>query len=177
MKESRYARGAGRVALVAMLSALALIGLFAASVLPTGQLGMTAAAGILPALALISGGPAAGLMCYGAAGLLALVLIPDKGAALLFLLFFGLYPLVKHWIERLGRLILEWIVKLLVCNAALLLFWTLLQSLLLGQLPDAFGSLMIFWPAGNLCFVLYDLGLARLLALYYSRVHRAVFRR
>ena len=177
MEGKRYAGGAGRIALGAVFSALGLLLLYAASVTPSGQLGMTAAAGIFPAAALISGEGPAGWLCFAATGILAFFLIPDKGCALLYLIFFGFYPVLKHYIEKLKKLPLEWFFKLVVCNGVLAVFWFLLRAVLLKQLPAVFDSLWLFWIAGNLSFVLYDLGFSRLMSFYLVRIHRAISRK
>lgn len=70
---------------------------------------------------------AAGYLCWAASALLGLFLLPDKGVALLYLIFLGLYPVVKNNIEGLRRLPLEWLCKLACFNAALSLFWFALR--------------------------------------------------
>ena len=82
--------GASRVALVGVLAALSLIALYLSAVSPTARMGIVAIAGLFPAGAVVSAGLKAGFFCYGAAGLLGLLLVPDKANALLYLLFFGL---------------------------------------------------------------------------------------
>ena len=109
MARSGAGKGAGRAALVGVLSALSLVFLYASALVPTGQMGVVAVAGLMVAAAVVSGGLSAGFLCYGATGLLGLLLLPDKANALLYLLFFGLWPILKSLIERLRRIILEWV--------------------------------------------------------------------
>ena len=66
--------GAGRVALVGVLAALSLIALYLSAVSPTARMGIVAIAGLFPAGAVVSAGLKAGFFCYGAAGLLGLLL-------------------------------------------------------------------------------------------------------
>lgn len=176
MREGRYSKGAALISLDAVLTALGLIGLYGASITPSGRLGLTAAAGLFPAAAVVSGGISAGILCYAATGLLALLLVPEKSCAILYLSFFGFYPLCKHWIEKLKKLPLEWLCKLALFNAALAVYWLLFRALLLSQLPAAFESLWVFCLVGNLAFVLYDLGFSKLISFYLTRIHRAIFK-
>jgi hypothetical protein len=176
VKGSRYSKGAALISLDAVLTAFGLIGLYGASVAPSGMLGLTAAAGLLPAAAVVSGGISAGVFCYAATGLLALILVPDKGCAILYLSFFGLYPLFKHWVEKLKKLPLEWLCKLAAFNAVLAVYWLTFKTLLLSQLPAVFENLWAFCFVGNLAFVLYDLGFSKLICLYLARIHRAIFK-
>lgn len=174
MSTGRFSKGAGRIALTAMFTALSLVFLYGASVTPIGQLGLVAAAGVFPAVAVVSGGSQTGWLCYAATGLLAFVLLPDKGSALLYLIFFGIYPLIKYLIEKLKKLPVEWLFKLAFCNAALALFWMFLRVLLLAELPAVFSYLWVFWLAGNAAFILYDLGFSRLIGFYLIRIHRVI---
>ena len=111
--------GASRVALVGVLAALSLIALYLSAVSPTARMGIVAIAGLFPAGAVVSAGLKAGFFCYGAAGLLGLLLVPDKANALLYLLFFGLWPMLKSLLERIPARPLEWLCKLAVFNAVL----------------------------------------------------------
>jgi hypothetical protein len=170
------ANRAGRVALTAVLGALSLIFLYLASVLPTGRLGLVAVAGLFPAAAVVSSGLAAGALCYAGTGLLGLLLVADKGAALLYLLFFGLYPLVKYEIERLKKLPLELVCKLAFFNLVLLLFWFLLRNVLLTGLPTFLQGFGLVLAAGNGAFLCYDYGFSKLIGFYILRIDRAVRR-
>ena len=91
--------------------------------------------------------------------------------ALLFLLFLGLYPEVKGAIESLRHLPLEWALKLAFFNLALTLCWFLFRELFLPALPDWLtGSLPMLYGAGNVVFVIYDIGLSRLVGLLRARL-------
>lgn len=175
---SRHDAGTRRVALVAMLSALSLALLYLAALSPAGRLGMVALAGLVPAAAVVSGGLGAGFLCYAAAGLLGLLLSPDKGGALLFLIFFGLYPMVKSAVERLRKRVLEWILKLAFFNLALTVLWFGLSGLLLPFLPRALrGTAWLAYLAGNAVFAAYDYGFSRLISFYMARIDRALGKR
>ena len=159
----RFSGRSGQIALGGVLAAGALVMLWLACVAPSGQLGLTAVGGLFPMAATVTAGRAAGYLCWGAAGLLGLILLPDKGVALLYLIFLGLYPVVKGAVESLRRLPLEWALKLAFFNLALTLCWSLFRELFLPALPDWLtGSLPVLYGAGNVVFVLYDIGLSRL---------------
>lgn len=75
------------MAYTALLAALSLVILYGSCLVPTGRAGVVGLAGLLPAAAVISGGPSSGVLCYAGTGILAFLLLPDKGNALLYLLF------------------------------------------------------------------------------------------
>lgn len=170
----RYDGGAARVALVGVLTALSMVVLYLAAITPTGQLGVVAIAGLLPAAAVVSANLSAGVFCYAATGILGFLLVPRKEAALLYLIFFGLYPLLKCVIERLRKLPLEWICKLLFLNLALTVCWFFLRAVLLAGLPAYFEQLWVLYLAGNVAFVVYDFGFSKLIAFYAARIDKVI---
>ena len=159
------------VAAAGVLAAGSLAVLWLACVAPSGRLGLTAAAGLFPVAGVLAAGRAAGYLCWAAGGILGLILLPDKGVALMYLAFLGLYPVVKSRIESLRRLGVEWVLKLAFFNVMLTLFWYVFRSLFLPQPPQWLGdNSLLLYGAGNLVFVAYDVGLSRLIALFQARI-------
>ena len=148
-----------RIALGGMLGAGSLVILWLACIVPSGWLGLTAVAGLFPVTATLYAGRAAGYMCWAAGSLLGLVLLPNKG--------------VKSRIEGLRRGAVEWLLKLIFFNAALILCWFLFQGLLLPDPPQWLEEgIAIFFAGGNLVFICYDIGLSRLIGLLGHRLSR-----
>lgn len=157
------------LSLSAMLTALSLVFLLLSAVVPSGRLALVALAGILPAAAVIRFGVSGGLLCYLATGILAVFLLPDKGNALLYLLFFGHYPVVKSLIERLGRLPLEWVLKLAVFNLLLSVLYFGFTALFAETAPAVADFAPTAFLVGNAAFVLYDIGFSRLISSFRGR--------
>lgn len=166
--------GAWRVALTALLMALSLVLLLAASSLPSGRLGVVALAGLLPGAAVISGGLGAGMLCYAGTGLLAFFLLPAKECVLLYVLLFGHYPVLKHLIERLRKPVLEWCLKLMLFNGLLSVLYFGFRVLFLSALPAAWAQTALLYAGGNIAFVLYDLCFSQLAGWYLRRVDRLI---
>lgn len=173
----RNQRGAGRIALVAMLSALSLAILLLANLSPMGRIGIIAAAGLVPAGAVISGGLTAGFFCYAVTTILSFLLLPDKGAALLYLLFFGLYPMIKSLVEQLHKPLVEWPLKLAFFNVMLSVLWFGMGKLFLAFLPTALNTVWLVYLVGNVVFVAYDIGFSGLARFYALRIDRAIQKR
>lgn len=166
---------AGKVAYPAILSALALTLVYLGSVIPTGSWGIVAAAGLLPAAAVISVSLTAGFLCWAAAAVLAFLLAPDKLCALLFGVLFGLYPMVKSLVERLRKKPLEYALKLAFFNAAFTVICLTMAAAVAASLPPALsGSVWVLYGLANVVFLLYDYGFSKLIALYIARVQRAI---
>ena len=163
-----------RTAVAGVLAAGSLAVLWLACMVPSGRIGLTGAAGLFPVAAVLAAGRAAGYLCWAASALLGLFLLPDKGVALLYLIFLGLYPVVKNNIEGLRRLPLEWLCKLAGFNAVLTLFWFGLHSLFLPFLPETLQAPWMVYAAGNAAFVIYDVGFSKLISFYVARVDRVL---
>ncbi len=159
-----------KLAVTAMLLAVAVAALFAAAAAPTGRVGFTAAAGLAVAGCVIEGGMGWGVGCWIGGSLLGLLLLPDKSAALLFAVFFGVYPLVKSLVERLKSRGLEWCLKFLFFNGILTLCWLLWKwGFLTEDMLDKW-ALWLVYLAGNIVFFVYDLGFSKLIMFYCMRV-------
>ena len=159
----------------AILSALALILVYLASIVPTGNWGIVAAAGLLPAAAVISVSLTAGFLCWASASVLAFLLTPDKLCALLFGVLFGLYPMVKSLVERLRKKPLEYLLKLAFFNAAFTVIYLAMTAAVAASLPQALGSsVWVLYGLANAVFILYDYGFSKLIGLYVARVQRAI---
>ncbi len=70
------------------------------------------------------------LTAYAAVSLLALLFVPDKEVALIFVFLLGYYPLAKPYFERIRPAVLRCVCKLLLCNAAVLAMYGLLLVLI-----------------------------------------------
>lgn len=167
--------GSKRIAKTAILSAFSLVLLYGTSVVPMGRLGLVALAGLVPAAAIISGGGVwSGLFCYGVTGLLGMLIVPNKGNAVLYLLFFGLYPVVKWWAERRNSRVLEYLCKLAFFDLVLTVFWFGLRGILTPFLPNVLDQNWMVYLAGNLIFMLYDFGFSQVITFYMARIERVL---
>lgn len=167
-------KGAARVAYPAVLGAVSLILVYIASIAPTGNWGLVAVAGVLPAAAVISVGLGAGVLCWAGVSLLSFLLLPGKFCALLYTALFGLYPLVKSLIERLRKRGLEYLLKLAFFNASFTLIFLVMRAAVLDSLPAALGTVWVLYLAANAVFLIYDFGFSRLIGFYVARISRAV---
>lgn len=155
-----------------MLAALQLVLLYLGAVMPSWKLAMAALAGIINTAVLIECGAARAIICYVAVCVLSIIILPQKLLAMLYIVFFGYYPLMKSAAERATSRVLEWIVKLVVFNFACIICWAALRyGFVTGiVLPDI--AIVLLWLGLNAVFVIYDLGLSKLIAFYMQRIHK-----
>ena len=162
---------ASRTALVGVLSAASLAFLWIACLSPTGRLGLDAVAGLFPVAAVLAAGRSAGYLCWAAVIILGLILLPDKGIALLYLAFFGLYPVLKSKFEGERIQVKAWVLKIAYFNLILALFWFFMRTVFLLSLPSWLNSGILIWGLGNVVFIIYDIGLTRLIFGLLSRLN------
>ena len=159
-----------RVAFCAMIIALSVLFLLGAELIPSAQLALCCLAGFFVGAVVATLGYGSALLCWAGASLLGLILLPGKGSALLFLMVFGLYPMVNSLVEKLRPAALAWIVKLAWCNALLAVCLLGLSRLLFPELKGGTFSLTVFWLAGVGLFVLYDVTFTRVMIYYQGRI-------
>lgn len=160
----------GTLATGGVLSALALMFLLAASMLPGGRLACAALAGVVGAVVLVRCGWRAGIISWISVSVLSLLLTPNKGCAILYTIFFGPYTLIKNRIERLNRAPLEWVLKFLFCLAvAVLVFF--FSADVLGLFPPVVaGKLWLFLPAVAVVFLAYDVVFSKMITMLIARL-------
>ena len=157
--------------LSALFAAFCTITLYIASVWPTGRFGLVAFSSLFAAAAVIEAGLGSGVSVYIISSALGMLLLPDKAAPLLYLLFFGYYPVVKSLIEKLNGMVLQWVLKLLVFNASFTIIWVLLRTLIF-DFGDNMPSVALFYLAGNVIFILFDYGFTKVIWFYINRISR-----
>lgn len=124
-----------KIALAGILTALGAATLLLENLFPTGKLGFYVLAGFILSIVIMECGLSFGWISYGVVSLVAFLLVPEKTAVFPYLLFFGLYALVKSHIEHLNKLIAEWILKYVFFNGSLYLMWHFATSIL-KLIPD-----------------------------------------
>ena len=168
----------GKIALGGLLTALGVVLMFLTGLIPIGTYALPAIAGVLLIVAVIEIGAKWAWMIYAAVAVLSLLFAADKEAALLFVLFFGYYPVLKSFLERISNKVLSWISKFAVFNVAVVACFFLAVNFL--QLPeDSFTVFGIYLPwvfliLGNAVFLIYDIALSVFVATYVEKLHNRV---
>ena len=162
------------IALTGLLSAVCLVLLFLAGVAPSGWTGLTAISGLAVAVAVSAAGYLSGVLCYLVSGILALLLVPGKHAAILFLCLFGIYPIVKNLLEKIKSRVVELVLKLIFCEAVLGMLYLLAYSLFFAPLASAWNLAIpfapVFFAAAGIVFLLYDYAFSKLMAMLQARL-------
>lgn len=171
MKRNDRSERTKKVALCAMLSALGVVVLYLGAIVEVIDISMAVIASLFAVAAVIECGGLFPWAVYGVTGILSVVLLPSKLPAVMYLLFFGFYPIIKEKIERIKNRVVMWTVKEIVFNICLLLLMLIAKWFML----DPEGLLVfevIFFCLANVTFVLYDIALTRLISLYIFKIRK-----
>lgn len=107
-------------------------------------------------------------------------LLAEPEAKLLYILFFGYYPILKAVTERQKSRVLEYLIKFLIFNVAIILTYGVFAGIFGIQLDDFgyFGkyTMVILLAVANIVFVLYDKAVSQLAGFYMYRLHSIVKR-
>ncbi len=172
-------RNSGKIALGGLISALCLVCMFLTGLIPFATIALPAIAGVLLIVVVIELGKRWALLVYAAVSLLSILLTADMEAKLLFILFFGYYPILKAVVEKMSNRLLQWTCKLAVFNAAAI--GAYLLAVFVFSLPvqlELFGVSipLVLLLAGNVVFVIYDYAVTALTSVYVlqfqSKIHK-----
>ena len=165
-----------KVTLSALFSALCFAALYVAAVWPTGLFGLVAFSSLFVAAAVVEMGAMSGVYVFIVSSALGMIILPDRAAPLLFIMFFGYYPIVKSLIERLRSAVVRWILKLAVFNASLSVLWFLIRGVILGY-SGSIPVAMAVYLLGSAVFAVFDYGYSKVIWFYINRVSKAVSNR
>lgn len=158
-----------RIAYTAMLSALGVVLLLIGSFFSMLDLTVAALASLLIALITVEFGKGMAMTAYLLTAILALLLCPQKNAAVFYTFFFGAYPVWKSLCEQ-RRIVLSVILKELFYLLTFLCVMFVTDRLLVPWIEEyPWWYVLAIGVAGNLVFWLYDVALGRLIAQYVWR--------
>ncbi len=161
-----------KIALGGICLALTVAFMFGGSIVPGVEMTLYAISSVFIAIMIIETGIKGGIGLYAAAVLLGLLIVPNKLGILPYACLFGLYGLVKYFIEKIRNPIGQVALKVIFFGAAVTAGLTAFQGMLLGniELPDFPLAVLII--AGILFLLLYDLIYTLLIRIYRERFKR-----
>ena len=163
-----------RLTVSAMISALSVAILYLGSFVEILDLSAAVAASLFSAVMVIEYGKGTPWSVLGVTSLISVIILSVKLPGLMYALFFGYYPIVKEYIEKIRSKALSWLLKLIIfaCATALLL---LLSKLFVAEVDIPAGPVMtgMFIALSAIMLILYDIALTRVITYYIFRLrHR-----
>lgn len=164
-----------------MIAALSIVCMFLTGLIPFATYALPAIAGVLLVAVVIELGKRWAWLVYIAVSLLSLFLAPDAEAKVLFILFFGYYPILKASFESLRPKWLSVVLKFAVFNVAVVLSYLIALRFLGIPAEDfelfGYNIPLVLLVLGNLVFLLYDYAVGCVAAAYVRRLQPVLHRR
>ena len=165
-----------RVALGGIVSALCLVTMFLAGVIPALYLLLPGIAGILLMIIAVEVNTPWAFLTYIAVSLLSIIITFDKEAALIFIMFFGHYPILRFYLQKIPLRVARLIVKFLIFNICIIAYFYVTVYIfgldeMLEEFDDfgRYGSYIMLGIA-NFIFLIYDLDLDLMYRGYLKRI-------
>lgn len=160
-----------RMALTGILGALAVVTVFLAAVMPTGRLSLYCLSSFYVSVVIMEYRTGSGWLFYVATSLLSLIVVPDKISVIPYLLFFGVYGIVKWYAERIRKLGIEIALKLLYFNVSVGICYILAKEVLFSDvsIPAQWWALIAILEA---VFLIYDYVYTLFIKYYNDRLRR-----
>lgn len=158
-----------KTAICGMIAALSVV-IMMLTIIPVMTYAAPAFAGILLMVVVIEINKKWAFGVYAAAGILSLLLATDKEAAVMYVAFFGYYPIIKAVLESKLPRAVEWIVKFLIFNVTMVASYFVLIRVFGISMEDMnelgkYGPLILL-ALGNVVFVVFDIAITRIATLY-----------
>ena len=161
-------RSVSKVTFGGMITAVSVVILALSSVIPSIDVTTALVAGVLLVLIIDFFGQKWAWMVFIAVSALSLMLLPNKGGALGYAMLFGPYIILKSSLEQIRRVVLEWIVKILLMNFMMTVYYIIMYCLGLVIMERPLLMLGTFL-LGNLCFILFDVAGTKIITIYRLR--------
>lgn len=154
-----------------IIIALTLIILYSSNLLPISTLSILTLASCLIPICILRTSIKNAILVYIACSILSFLIVP-LNIALLYTLFFGIYGLIKAFIEKLNKRSLELVIKLCSFNILVVILYFISSSILTTlniKMP-----LFIIWIISQAAFLLYDYALTLIISYYLNKLHKIV---
>lgn len=166
---------ARKIAFTAVFAAFSVICLYLAAMLPTGQLGFLGISSLFEIASVCEYGVTGGVFVLVVTAALGFIIVPDKTAALLYICFFGWYPLMKLAAEKL-KPAASWAVKLITYNIAVTVC---LFALKFTFIDYDVGTLyyIVCYAVANAVFIVFDIAVSRAIMVYMARIYPIIHKK
>ncbi len=149
------------IARCGMAAALSVGIMFLTTVFQTLSLALAAISGFVIAFIVMRYGKIAATLTYAASAAIVFFFVPDRGAAILYVAFFGIYPVLKSVFENIKSRVLEWVCKIIFAGGIIFLAIKLF-------------SLNYFYLLSIFVFVLYDIVFSKVIFTYGPKLNKII---
>lgn len=153
-------------------TALSLLFIYLSNILPTNKFFILIIVSCIIPISIITTNFKNSVTIYVATSLLSLLLLGIKLNVLSYIIFFGSYGFVKYYIEKINKLVIEILLKLVFANICAVIIYFFYRLLFVDIINLKFPIALIIL-AVEIIFLLYDYALT----LFISYVDRNYLKR
>ncbi|MBE6071095.1 MAG: hypothetical protein E7208_03945 [Clostridium butyricum] len=152
-----------------LLVALTLAVLYATSILPISTLSVLTIASCLIPICIMRTTIKNAFLVYIASSLLSLFIIPIN-ISISYIFFFGIYGIIKYYIEKIHKLPYEILLKLVIFNILLLIAYFIISNFIGNIMLSSPLHLMFIFA--QIVFLFYDYALTLIISIYLNKIHK-----
>ena len=160
---------AKNITLGGILIALGVVILYLTTIIPINTLALLTLSSCLIPIAIIRGNLKTAFFVYIGTSSLSFFLLPIN-YALMYIFLFGIYGIVKFFIEKLNKLPLEILLKLIYFNILLILGLFFINNFL--SYFNINMSIYLFMICANVVFLIYDYALTVFLTYFFEKINK-----
>ena len=157
------------VALSGMTCALCFVVMYLAAVTEVLDLSGMVLCSMIVIVAVIEIGKYYPWLIWAVTSVLCMFFLPKKDVALEFVMFGGVYPMVKAYLEKLPTA-LSWILKIVFFNAVFTGWFMISKFIFALDVGMTMG--IIAYLAANVFFILADIAFSMMISLYLTKIRK-----
>jgi len=162
---------AKRIARLALFVASGVVLLVLANVLPGGRLALLAVASFPVCATVMMYGRLWSAGVFFVTAILGGLLLPGTGT-ILYVIFFGYYPILKSILENIRGTRLVWVLKYVVYTTVFALYLVLARTVFVASAGEMNLPWLILYIAGAAVFFVYDWCYSVMIRLYIEKIAR-----
>ena len=159
-----------KCAIGGIVAALSLVLMISVAIFPFMEYALPAVAGALTIFMVIETDKKWAFGVYCTVAILGLLLVPNKEVAVMYLAFFGYYPIYKALIESKIPAVLCWIIKVLSFAGTMAGSYALMMKFMGITIDETeewgVWAYPILLGMGAVTFIMYDIALTKMISLY-----------
>ncbi len=172
-------KNSSKTALSGMAVALGTVIMLLASAIPTLEYAIPAFAGFFVLFIIIELDIAWAAGVFAATSVLGIFIVPNKEAVGMYIAIFGLYPLVKYYVDKINKVIGYIIKSVFFFVMAIGVYYVMIKVFgIAAELLEDLNkfTLPILLLFGLAAFLIYDYAMSMIVVKYRQRLHRYVVR-
>ena len=157
-----------KIAYGGMLLALNVVLFLMLNLFPTNTLFLLGLASLPISIIIMDWGPKIGATFYLASIILGFISITNKAHWIIYVFTFGIYGLIKYLIEQDRSIYLEYILKLIYANTALVVVYFIVKQFM--YVPTKWYLVLLF----QIVFLVYDYAYSQFIDYYNQKLKKII---